>query len=111
VHCPCAGRVRGYPGQVQPAGAVPGEYQHVQPVEKRCLRRREVAGDDRMSLGCQELPPGRPSPPGRRTGARGVQDLPYRRRRDRIAGPGQLTLDPPVPPGPDSPAPAEESGS
>jgi hypothetical protein len=41
LHCPCAGRVRGYPGQVQPAGAVLDEYQHVQPLEKRWLHHRK----------------------------------------------------------------------
>jgi hypothetical protein len=81
---PCPGRVRGYPGQVQSSGAVLDEYQHVQPLEQSRLHRQEVAGDDRVGLGGQELPPGRPGPPGRWIDARSVQDLPYRGRSDRM---------------------------
>ena len=98
LHRPCPGRVRGHPGQVPSSGAAPGEHQHVQPLEQHRSRHPEVTGDDRASLGGQELPPGRPGPPRRRTGTRGVQDLPKRGRGDRIPGPRQLTLDSPMPP-------------
>jgi hypothetical protein len=60
---------------------------------------QEVTGDDRVRLGGQELPPGRPGPRGRWIDARGVQDLPHRGRRDRMPEPRQLALDPPMAPG------------
>jgi hypothetical protein len=60
---------------------------------------QEVAGDDRVSLAGEELSPGGPGPAGRWLDARGVQDLPYRGRRDRMPEPRQLALDSPVPPG------------
>ena len=96
---PCPGRARGHPGQVQPAGAVLDEHQHVQPLEQHRLHHQEVTGDDGVRLGGQELPPGRPGPPGRGIDARGVQDLPHRGRGDRMPEPRQLALDPPVAPG------------
>lgn len=97
LHRPCAGRVRGNPGQVQPTGAVLDEHQHVQPLQQHRFHHQEVTGDDRVCLGGQELPPGRPGPPGRWVDARGVQDLPHCGRGDRIPQPRQLALDSPVP--------------
>lgn len=96
---PCPGRVRGHPSDVQPAGAVLDEHQHVQPFEPHGFHRQEVAGDERVSLGGEELPPGRTGPTGRGTDARGVQDLPHRGRGDRVPESCQLTLDSPVAPG------------
>jgi hypothetical protein len=58
--------VRGYSGQVQLPGAVLDKDQHVQPLEQHGLDHQEIAGDDRMGLSGQELPPGRPDPAGRR---------------------------------------------
>lgn len=84
---------------MQSPGAVLDEDQHIQPFEQRRLDHQEVAGDDRVSLGGQELPPGRPGPAGRRIDTGGVQDLPHRGSRDRVTEPGQLALDSPVPPG------------
>jgi hypothetical protein len=99
LHRPGHGRSCGHPGQVEPPGAVFDEHQHVQPLEQHRFHHQEVAHDDRVSLGCQELPPGWSSPAGRRLDARGVQDLSYRGRRDHVPQPRQLTLDPPVAPG------------
>ena len=99
LHRPCPGRVRGHPGQAQSSGAVLDEHQHVQPLEEHRFHHQEVTGDDRVSLGGQELPPGRPGPPRRWVDTRGVQDLPHRGRGDRIPAPRQLTLDSPMPPG------------
>jgi pimeloyl-ACP methyl ester carboxylesterase len=59
-------------------GAVLDEHQRVQPLEQHRFYHQEVAGDDRVCLGGQELPPGRPGPPGRGIDARGVRDLPRR---------------------------------
>jgi hypothetical protein len=60
LHRPRAGQPGGHPGQVQPAGAVLDEYQHVQPLEQHGFHRQEVTGDDRVRPGGQELPPCRP---------------------------------------------------
>src|SRR6266513_599296 len=56
----------------------------------------EVAGQDRLGLRTQELRPGRPGPPRRGLDAVGLEDLPYRRRRDLDSQAGQLTVDPAV---------------
>jgi hypothetical protein len=75
------------------------EHQHVQPLQQHRSTTQKVARDDRAGLGCQELPPGWPSPAGRKLDARGMQDLPHRGRGDRMPEPRQLTLDSPVAPG------------
>jgi hypothetical protein len=80
--------VRGHSGQVESAGVVLDEHQHIQPPQEHRLHHQEVTGDDRVSLGGQELPPGRPGPPRRGIGAGGVQDLPYGGRGDRIPSRG-----------------------
>jgi hypothetical protein len=61
LHRPCRGRSCGYPGQVQPPGSVLDEHQHVQPLQQHRFHHQEVARDDRVGPGCQELPPGWPS--------------------------------------------------
>ena len=58
----------------------------------------EVAGQDRLGLGAQELCPGRPGPPRRGADAVGLEDLPYGRRRNLDSQAGQLTVDPAVSP-------------
>jgi hypothetical protein len=97
-HRPRPGRARGHPGQVQPAGAVLDEHQHVQPLGQHRLDGQEVTGDDGARLGGEELPPGRPGPARRGIDAGRGHDLPRRGRGDRMPEPGQLPLDPPVPP-------------
>jgi hypothetical protein len=93
---PC--RVRSHAARVQAPGAVLDEHQHVDPLEQHGLYHQEVTGDERVSLGGQKLPPGRPCPAGRGIDAGDVQDLPYRGRSDRVSQPGQLTLDPAMAP-------------
>jgi hypothetical protein len=46
------------------------------------VNAEEVAGQDRLGLGAQELCPGRPGPPRRGVDAVGPEDLLYGRRRD-----------------------------
>jgi hypothetical protein len=58
----------------------------------------EVAGQDALCLGGQELPPALPSSPRSRVDAGPAQDQPGRRRRDPMAEPDQLAMDPPVTP-------------
>jgi hypothetical protein len=65
LRCPCPGRACGHPGQVQPAGSVLDEHQHVQPLEQHRLDDKEVTGDNGVRLGGEELPPGRTDPAGR----------------------------------------------
>jgi hypothetical protein len=56
LHRPRTGRVCGHPVQVKPAGSVPSEHQHVQPLEQHRLDDQEVTGDDGARLGGEERP-------------------------------------------------------
>src|ERR1019366_1266172 len=58
----------------------------------------EVACQDRVGLGAQELRPGGPGPARCGVGAVGLEDLPDGRRRDLDPRPGQLAVDPAVTP-------------
>jgi hypothetical protein len=59
----------------------------------------EVARQDRLGLGAQELRPAVPGSTPRRGVDPGlVQDFPHRRRRHLHSQAGQLTMDPAVPP-------------
>jgi len=61
--------------------------------------REEVARQDRVGLRTQKLRPSQPGPPQRgRIDAAGLEDLPYRRCSDLDSEPGQLAVDPAVPP-------------
>jgi hypothetical protein len=59
----------------------------------------EVARQDRVGLGGQELFPGWSGSPRCRVDAGVVQDLPHRAGRDPVAQAEQFTLDAPVAPG------------
>jgi len=78
------GRARSHSAQVESSGAVLDEHQHVQAPEPYRLHDQEVAGDDGVSLGGQELPPRRTLPAGRRVDAGGVRDLPDGGRGDHM---------------------------
>ena len=80
------------------AGAVPGHGQRVDAAEQHGIHVDEAGGEDAAGLRGQELPPGRAGTAGRGINPGVVQDLPGRGGRDRMAGPGKLTLHPPVPP-------------
>ncbi len=67
-----------------------GQYAGVGAVEQ--VDAEEVAGQDRVGLRTQELRPGRPGPPRRGLDAVGLEDLPYRRRRDLDSRAGQLAV-------------------
>jgi hypothetical protein len=62
------------------------------------VNAEEVAGQDRLGLGAQELCPGRPGPSRRGVDAVGPEDLPYGRRRDLDSQASQLAVDPAVSP-------------
>jgi hypothetical protein len=74
------------------------EHQDIQSPEQHDARVRETGCDDPGGLGVQELPPARARAPRRRIDARGMQNLPHGRRRDRHAGLHELTVDPSVSP-------------
>jgi hypothetical protein len=62
------------------------------------VNAEEVAGQDRLCLGAQELRPGRSGPSRRWVDAVGPEDLPYGRRRDVDSQAGQLAVNPAVSP-------------
>ena len=95
---PFTGWVGGHPGQVHSPVGDFDEDQDVQPAQQHRLDGEEVAGDDAVGLGGEELPPARPVPPWRRVHTSVVQDRPYCAGRDLVAQSDQLTLDPPVSP-------------
>jgi hypothetical protein len=53
----------GHPAQAKPAGSVPGEHQHAQPLEQHRPDDQEATGDGARPGG-EELPPGRSGPVG-----------------------------------------------
>jgi hypothetical protein len=57
-----------------------GQYVGLAAVEQ--AGREEVARQDRLGLGAQELRPGQRGPPPGGVDAVGLEDLPYGRRRD-----------------------------
>ena len=90
--------VSGDSGQVHAPGPVLDEEQHIQPAQEHGIDVEEIHGEDRLGLGFQECPPGLPGSSGCGIGARVLEDLPHRRRREPISQAGQLALDAPVPP-------------
>jgi hypothetical protein len=72
---PGAGRMRGHPDQVDPAGGDLHEEQHVDPPEEHGIDGEEIAGQHRVRLGGQKLRPGRPAAPRRRVDAGLVEDF------------------------------------
>jgi hypothetical protein len=63
-HRPLPRRMSGDPGQVQAAGGVLDEQQHVQTPQQHGIDVEEARREDRLRLGLQECPPGLPGPPG-----------------------------------------------
>jgi hypothetical protein len=61
-------------------------------------RWNRVAGEDRLGLRSEELYPGRFGPPRRGVDVGGVQDSPDGGGAELVAEPGELAVDPPVPP-------------
>jgi hypothetical protein len=55
---PAAGGVCGDAEDVDYAGGVFHGEEHIQPGQPNCFQVEQVAGQDRVSLGCQELRPG-----------------------------------------------------
>src|ERR1019366_624809 len=106
VHEQVAGLLGGpFPGGVQgdaedadAPGRVLEHGQDVSPGAAGQAGREEVAGQDRLGLGAQELHQAGTGPPRRGAGAVGLEDLPDGRRRDVDSQAGQFPVDPAVAP-------------
>lgn len=83
--CPGAVRVGGNAGQVEAAGTVRDDDQGVEAPQEHGVHVSEVDGEDAVGLGGQELLPGGARAAGRGVDPGGVQDLPDRGGRDRVA--------------------------
>jgi hypothetical protein len=90
---PSAGGMCCHATNVQSAGVVLNEDQHVDAPEQDRVDGQEVTRDDALRLGGQELFPRRARSARGWLKAGCGQDLPDRRRRDPVAESGQLTVD------------------
>jgi hypothetical protein len=95
---PVAGGVGGDPGEVHAATLVLDHDENVEAAQEHGVDVGEVDREDRVSLGEQELLPGRPGPSRRGIEARTLQDSPDGRGGYGVAESDQLALDPPVAP-------------
>jgi hypothetical protein len=84
------------PDQMGPAGTVLDGDQGVDPGEKHGVHVQEVHGQHRLSLGGEELAPGRTRPARRGTDTGVMQNLSHRGGGDAMTEPNQLALYPPV---------------
>src|ERR1039457_6989857 len=106
VHEQVAGLLRGpFPGRVQgdaedadAPGRVLDHGQHVSLGAAGQAGREEVARQDRVGLRTQGTAARLARSVGRGVDAAGLEDLPYGRRSDLDSQPGQLAVDPAVPP-------------
>src|SRR5512142_2444672 len=95
---PGAVRVGGDASQVDAAGAVLDDDQGVDATQEQGVHMDEVDREDAVGLHGQELLPRRAGAAGRGVDPGGMQDLPHRGGRDRMAEPDEFALHPPVPP-------------
>ena len=96
---PGAGGVRGDAEDVHPAGGVLDDEERVQPVQGDGVEVEQVAGEDRVRLGLQELGPRWSGPPGRGVDAGVVQDGPDGGGADLVAEAGEFAVDASISPG------------
>jgi hypothetical protein len=88
-------------GGAQDPDAPAAVLDHREDVYLRAIEQvsgEEVQRQDRLRLRPQELRPPGPVPLRRQVDPGVLENLPHRRRRHDDAEPGQLTLDPPIPP-------------
>ena len=97
--CPHAIRVGGNAGQVDAAGTVLDDDQGVEAPQEHGVHVDEVDGEDAAGLGGQELLPGRARAARRGVNPGGVQDLPDRGGRDRVAELDEFALHAAMSPG------------
>jgi hypothetical protein len=96
---PASVRVGCYACKMDTPSVVLDEEKNVEPVQEHGLHREEVAGQQGLGLGSEELSPARAHPPRRRLDLVTLQDLPDTRGRERYAHLDKLTLNPSVSPG------------
>jgi hypothetical protein len=96
---PGCGRVGGDAEDVDAAGAVFDDEECLEPVQGDRVEVEQVAGQDAVGLGVEELRPGRPGPARCGVDARGVEDGPYGGGADDVAESGEFAVDAAVPPG------------
>ena len=94
---PLPGGIQGGPEDADAPGRVLDHGQDVGLGAAGQVDREEVARQDRLGLGVQELRPARPALPGG-VDSTGLEDLPYSRCRDADAQASQLAVNPAVPP-------------
>jgi len=95
---PRAGRVRGHPEDVHPAGGDLHDEQHVDPAQRHRVEVEEVTGQQSAGLGTQELAPTGVGTPRRRANPSCGQDTADRAGPDPVPQSDQFTLDTVVPP-------------
>jgi hypothetical protein len=83
---------------VDAAGGVFDDEECVEPVQGDRVEVEQVAGQDAVGLGVEELRPGRPGPARCGVDARGVEDGPYGGGADDVAESGEFAVDAPVAP-------------
>jgi hypothetical protein len=81
------------------AGGVLDDEERVQPVQGDRVEVKQVAGQDAVGLGVEELRPGRTGPPRRGIDPGSAQDLPTRGGADLVAASGEFAVHAAIPPG------------
>ena len=95
---PRAGRVRRDSEDMDPAGGDFHDEQYVDPAQRHRVHMEEIAGQQSVGLGTQELAPTGVGTPRRRTNPVGCQDPADRAGADPMTQTDQLTLDTAMPP-------------
>ena len=90
---PDASGVGGGAQDVHPPGGDLHQKQHIDAGQPDRVDVEEIAGEDALGLGVQELGPRRPGPPRRRIHTGLGQDGPHGAGRHRVTQANQLTLD------------------
>ena len=86
---PFPGWVGRHAEDVDPAGGNLQHQQDVQALEQHGLSMEEVAGQDSLGLGGQELLPGQAGATRRRVDAGSFAEQPHRTRRNLVSKPGR----------------------
>src|SRR5215213_5048818 len=87
------------PRMCTPPGGVLDDEERVQTAQGEGVEVEQVACEDRVRLGPQELRPGRSGSPRRRVDAGGVQDVPDGGGADLVAEAGEFAVDASISPG------------
>jgi len=96
---PGTGGMGGDTQDVYPPGGVLDDEERVQTAQGEGVEVEQVACEDRVRLGPQELRPGRSGSPRRRVDAGGVQDVPDGGGADLVAEAGEFAVDASISPG------------